>query len=100
MLPRVYENHLLSRLAHTDAMTLEWEHVELPTGPIPDTDSSRYVYFPCDGLIVLGAHEPAKGMQVALVGRRGSSGVFLQPRTQRFRSHTGQRLAGPESDFA
>jgi hypothetical protein len=77
VLPRVYENHLLSRLAHTDAMTLEWEHVELPTGPIPDTDSSRYVYFPCDGLIVLGAHEPFKGMQVALVGRRGSSGVFF-----------------------
>jgi hypothetical protein len=62
-------------LARTDAKSLTWEQIELARGPISDEDASQYVYFPCSSLIVLRQNQPASQMQVALVGRHGSSGV-------------------------
>jgi hypothetical protein len=66
------ENALRSHLQHL--ASLDWELLQLSQRELPDADA--YVYFPGSALIAL--RDPASGMQAAMVGQRGSTGVYLR----------------------
>jgi hypothetical protein len=72
-LPRLPENTLLAQLAGSATVRVDWELVTLSVKHPLDAD---YVYFPCAGLIIL--RDSLSGLQAAIVGNRGSTGLYLR----------------------
>ena len=69
-------NRLLAALSRTAAAALPWEPITLAAGAIPRPISREFLYFPCSGLICLHCGEAGR-VEVAVVGRGGSTGVAL-----------------------